>query len=270
MPELPEVETTCKGIRPYLDHATVTEWIVREPRLRWPVSEELNAIPSQSILSVQRRAKYILIHFSTGAALVHLGMSGSLRIANPNEQWKKHDHIAITLSTGKQLRYHDPRRFGCWLWAGKQPLEHPLLQSLGPEPIGEDFTADYLFQRSRQRKTPIKALIMDASIVVGVGNIYACEALHMAGIHPGREAGKITRTRIQKLKDSIRQVLEHSITQGGTTLRDFVREDGTPGYFKQQLRVYGREGEACNQCQSRIRRIVQGQRSTFFCPRCQS
>ncbi len=270
MPELPEVETTCRGIRPYLNRTIVTDWIVRDPRLRWPVAKELDFLPTQSILDVQRRAKYILIHFNSGTALVHLGMSGSLRITDPDTQWKKHDHIALTLSNGRQLRYHDPRRFGCWLWAGKQPLEHPLLHSLGPEPIGEDFTTDYLYQRCRQRKTPIKTLIMDASTVVGVGNIYASESLFLARIHPQREAGSISRQRIDKLKNTIQQVLEYSITQGGTTLRDFVREDGSPGYFKQQLRVYGRENEPCLRCESSIQRIILGQRSTFFCPRCQS
>lgn len=269
MPELPEVETTCRGIRPYLNQSIIRKWIVRESRLRWPVPEVLSSLPGQTILDVQRRAKYLLIHCTQGHILIHLGMSGSLRIVPPETPWRKHDHLALELSNNKQLRYHDPRRFGCWLWTTDAPALHPLLRTLGPEPLSEEFTASLLQQRFRTRNLPIKQAIMDARTVVGVGNIYACEALFLARIDPQKPARQVSRKKLELLVSSIREVLEHSILQGGTTLRDFLREDGTPGYFSQQLRVYGRENLPCQTCSQSIKKVTLGQRSTFYCPQCQ-
>lgn len=269
MPELPEVETTCRGIRPYLNEATIRKWIVRESRLRWPVPEILSSLPGQVIFGVERRAKYLLVQCTHGHLIIHLGMSGSLRIVSPEVSWRKHDHLAMELSNGKQLRYHDPRRFGCWLWTADSPALHPLLRNLGPEPLSEEFTASMLHQRFRTRNLPIKQAIMDSQTVVGVGNIYACEALFLARIHPQKPASQVSLKKLELLVSSIREVLEHSIRQGGTTLRDFLREDGTPGYFSQQLRVYDREGQPCRVCDKPIRKVVLGQRSTFFCPHCQ-
>lgn len=269
MPELPEVETTCRGIRPYLLNTQIEKWIVREPRLRWPVPETLSLLPGQHIQEVSRRAKYLLLKCTQGHMIVHLGMSGSLRIVSPDTEWRKHDHIGMQLSNGKQLRYHDPRRFGCWLWTEESPLIHPLLAKLGPEPLGEEFSAKLLQQRFRNRTLPIKQAIMDAHTVVGVGNIYACESLFLAGIDPRKPANQVSLKKLDLLVSTIRQVLEHSIQQGGTTLRDFLREDGSPGYFSQQLRVYDRAGQPCPTCAQPVQRVVMGQRSTFFCPRCQ-
>jgi formamidopyrimidine-DNA glycosylase len=269
MPELPEVETTCRGIRPHLAGRRILSTQVRERRLRWPVAREIDTLAEQRIDSVERRAKYILMKFGTGTAIVHLGMSGSLRLCEPALAWRKHDHLGLTIDNGLELRFHDPRRFGCWLWTSADPLGHPLLRNLGPEPLGPGFNADRLATACAGRKAGIKQTIMDAKVVVGVGNIYACEALHTAGIDPRRAAGRISRARLGGLVDAIREVLARSIDQGGTTLRDFLREDGTPGYFRQQLKVYEREGEPCRQCGAPVKRIVLGQRSTYFCQRCQ-
>lgn len=270
MPELPEVETTCRGIRPHLTGRRIQLVTVRESRLRWPVPEEIEGIHGRMVQSVSRRAKYILIGLDSGAhILIHLGMSGSMRICKPDVEARLHDHIILSLDSGYQLRYHDPRRFGCWLLTGSNPMEHPLLAGLGPEPLETGFHADYLKCACHGRGTRIKQVLMNAKIVVGVGNIYACEALYLAGIHPRRPASNISLTRLEKLVDSVKHVLARSIAEGGTTLRDFVREDGQPGYFKQQLMVYDREGKPCRQCGAEIKRIILGQRSTFYCPRCQ-
>ncbi len=269
MPELPEVETTCQGIAPHVTGQTIQTVIVREARMRWPVSPEIEDLSKETILSVSRRAKYILLTFESGTLLIHLGMSGSLRVIDPAADLRKHDHVLITLSNGLELRYHDPRRFGCLLWTSESPHLHPLIQHLGPEPLSEDFTAETLKTAAQKKKTTIKQLIMDGKVVVGVGNIYACEALFQAGIHPKRKAAAISLTRLDTLTNEIKAVLARSIKQGGTTLRDFLREDGTAGYFKQQLAVYDREGEACLSCDTPIKRVVLGQRSTFFCPKCQ-
>lgn len=269
MPELPEVETTRRGIQPYLEGARIEAVVVREPRLRWPVSPELEGLVGQRISAVERRAKYLLLRCGEGTVLVHLGMSGSLRIAQPELPWRKHDHVAMTFSRGQQLRFHDPRRFGAWLWTAADPFDHPLLRDLGPEPLGHAFTAEHLKCAFAGRRRSVKEALMDAKVVVGVGNIYACEALFLAGIHPRRAAGRISLQRLQGLVDAVRLVLEASIRQGGTTLRDFLHEDGSPGYFRQQLRVYARAGEACRICDGAVRREVLGQRSTYFCPRCQ-
>lgn len=271
MPELPEVETTLRGVLPHLQGRTVRELIVRQPRLRWPVPDALADIQGTVISSGTRRGKYLL--FSTqpprGTLLIHLGMSGSLRILTPAVPWRKHDHLALRLDSGEELRFHDPRRFGCVLWITGNPESHPLLKGLGPEPLGPAFTARYLFERSRHRDSSVKSFIMDSHIVVGVGNIYACEALFLAGIKPTLAAGRVSLARYERLVSAIRQVLSASIEMGGTTLRDFVNESGEPGYFKQTLRVYDRQDQPCRVCGTPIRRRVQAQRSTFFCPVCQ-
>ena len=270
MPELPEVETTRRGISPFLVGQTVQTVTIRQRQLRWPIPAELdNALPGQIITAVNRRAKYVLLQTAAGTALVHLGMSGSLRITDCDTAWKKHDHVSIELNNGRCLRLHDPRRFGALLWTSAPVEQHPLLQKLGPEPLGNNFNGPYLYDLSRQRRTPVKLFIMDGTVVVGAGNIYASEALFMAGIDPRRAAGRISLTRYEKLATAIRQVLQEAIAQGGTTLRDFVGGQGEPGYFKQYLRVYDRQGEPCRSCQTPIRQIRLGQRSSYYCPHCQ-
>jgi len=270
MPELPEVETTCRGIRPHLEAQTILSIEVRNESLRWPVSEEIIHLQKRQVMSITRRAKYILIEFSpTEHIIMHLGMSGSLRISDTDEPLRKHDHLIFSLSNGLQMRYHDPRRFGCALWVDGDVHKHKLMEKLGPEPLGDAFTSDYFYEQSRGRATTVKQWVMTNSTVVGVGNIYACEALKMAGIHPKRAAGKVSKARLNDLYKAIRTVLQRSIDQGGTTLKDFLHSDGQPGYFKQQLAVYDREGQPCGDCGSEIKRIVLGQRSTFYCPKCQ-
>ncbi len=269
MPELPEVETTLRGIAPHVTGRKVTQLTVRNGRLRWPIDTSLPArLAGQKLLAASRRGKYLLLTFSQGTALIHLGMSGSLRIVTPDTPPLTHDHF--DLAFGKVLmRYCDPRRFGCLLWVEGDVHEHALLAHLGPEPLSDDFTAAYLFARSRKRTQAVKQFIMDSKIVVGVGNIYANESLFMAGIKPLRKAGSLTRRDCDNLVRDIRFVLERSITQGGTTLRDFVGGDGKPGYFKQQLLVYGRGGEPCNQCGKALKEIRMGDRTTVYCVDCQ-
>lgn len=270
MPELPEVETTRRGIEPYVVGKRVKEIIVRRTDLRQPVSPDLDQITSQLLTNVARRSKYLLIGVEDGSTLlIHLGMSGSLRVAKPSDDWKRHDHVAITLSSGNQLRFHDPRRFGLVLRVKGDPAEHPLLNELGPEPLGKGFTADHLLEACRKRKAAIKLVIMDAHVVVGVGNIYASEALFRAGIRPTTPAHRLTKPRIARLVESIREVLTDAIREGGTTLRDFLHSDGQPGYFRQKLFVYERKGEPCRVCATPIRHAVLGQRSTYWCPVCQ-
>ncbi len=269
MPELPEVETTRRGVEPHLLGRTVSELRVHEPRLRWPVPDAVQALTGATVSGVRRRAKYLLIDVSTGSAIVHLGMSGSLRLAAPDEPRRKHDHVELVVDSGATLRYHDPRRFGCWLWQDAGAPPHALLATLGPEPLSDDFDGETLFAATRKKSVAIKVLIMNAHVVVGVGNIYASEALFMAGIRPGRAAKRITRAEAWRLADAIKAVLTRSIVQGGTTLRDFVGGDGAPGYFAQQLYVYGRGGEACRQCGGIVGQRVLGQRSTFWCANCQ-
>lgn len=270
MPELPEVETTRRGIEPYVRGVKVSEVIVRRRDLRQPVSEDLPAIEGRCITGVGRRSKYLLLGIDDGSTvLIHLGMSGSLRVIAPADDWKTHDHIGITLKNGKQLRFHDPRRFGLVLRLTGDPMAHPLLKDLGPEPLGDDFTAAYLVAACAKRSAAIKLVIMDAKVVVGVGNIYASEALFRAGILPRTPAKKISKPRLAKLVEAIRRVLTDSIEEGGTTLRDFLHSDGEPGYFKQRLFVYDRKGEPCRVCGTLIRQAVLGQRSTYWCPKCQ-
>ena len=270
MPELPEVETTRRGIEPHLVGRTVARLAVHEPRLRWPVPDALRAaLEGRAVAAVRRRAKYLLIDVAGGSALVHLGMSGSLRLADPAEPRRKHDHVEIALDSGTTLRYHDPRRFGCVLWHPAGAPEHPLLAGLGPEPLSDDFDGERLFAATRRKDVAIKVLIMNAAVVVGVGNIYASEALFAAGVRPGRAAKRITRAEAARIADAIKAVLARSIDEGGTTLRDFVGGDGEPGYFAQRLAVYGRGGEPCRACGAIVGRRTLGQRSTFWCPACQ-
>ncbi len=270
MPELPEVETTCRGIEPHVVGNTITRLRIHEPRLRWPVPDDLpSQVAGQVIQRIDRRSKYLLMRLPEMTLLWHLGMSGSLRLAEPSSPRRKHDHIELLLSSGQCLRYHDPRRFGCLLAYQGQGFEHPLLASLGPEPLAAGFGGDWLYKRSRGRKVPVKAFLMDASVVVGVGNIYANEALFRSGIRPDRPAGRISRARYQRLADTVRQVLAEAIAQGGSTLRDFVNGQGEPGYFQQTLAVYGRGGEPCRACQRPLVEVRLAQRSTVYCKYCQ-
>ena len=270
MPELPEVETTRRGIANSIQGRRIEHVIVRQPNLRWPIPTFLaEQLKGQSILSVDRRAKYLLLNTAQGTLIVHLGMSGSLRILTAGQPYGKHDHVDLIFSDGTLLRFNDPRRFGAILWATEPVFEHPLLKDLGPEPLTSDFDAAHLYAQSKNRKTPIKSFIMDSHNVVGVGNIYANEALFKAGILPTRHAGKISLVRYQRLAECIRNVLSDAIRQGGTTLRDFVNEAGKPGYFKQQLQVYGRAGQPCVLCGESLQEIRLSGRSTVFCKYCQ-
>ena len=269
MPELPEVETTLRGIEPHLLNNRIARVVVRDARLRWPVPDEVRQAEGQTFISLRRRGKYLLLHLENGGLLIHLGMSGSLRILQNAPAPEKHDHVDIELENGTCLRFNDPRRFGAFLWVDGAMKSHELLRNLGPEPLSDDFTAKYLFQQSRNRKVAIKNFIMNGHIVVGVGNIYASESLFMAGIHPQRAAGRVSMQRYEGLADAIRDVLGRAIKQGGTTLRDFVDSDGSPGYFAQELLVYDRAGSDCFQCGTAIRQKVLGQRSSYYCPACQ-
>lgn len=270
MPELPEVETTRRGIEPYVSGQRIEKMIVRERRLRWPVQKGLEQqLCGQRIDKVSRRGKYLLLHAKTGTLIIHLGMSGSLRILPSATAPQKHDHVDIVLSNQQCLRLRDPRRFGCVFWTTTDPLQHDLLKNLGPEPLSEEFDTEYLYTTSRKRKVAIKQFIMNSHIVVGVGNIYANEALFLAGIRPGLAAGRITKPRYHQLVDAIKSVLKNAIKQGGTTLRDFTASDGNPGYFQLQLNVYGRGGEPCHRCGTFIKSLHQGQRATYYCPQCQ-
>lgn len=270
MPELPEVETTRRGIAPHILGQTVARLVVRESRLRWPIPEDLpERLCRQQIRSVERRGKYLLIGAGAGTAILHLGMSGSLRVTPPEALPKRHDHVDILFDSGICLRFHDPRRFGCLLWTERDPHEHALLANLGPEPFEATFSGDYLHAAAHARKMSVKAFIMDSQLVVGVGNIYANEALFRSGIDPRRAAGRISRRRYERLAEAIRAVLGEAIAQGGTTLRDFVNAAGSPGYFQQTLDVYGRAGQPCRLCGGPIRSIRQGQRTAFYCRSCQ-
>lgn len=270
MPELPEVETTRRGIAPHLIGQTVERAVVRHWQMRWPVPPTLpELVKGQTIHAVRRRAKYLLLTFPAGTLILHLGMSGSLRIVERNTPAGKHDHLDLQLVSGKSLRLTDPRRFGAALWTSDPPEQHPLLCKLGPEPLTEEFTGERLFRLSRGRRVAVKSFVMDSDIVVGVGNIYANEALFLSGIRPGKAAGRITRARYYSLAEQIKQVLTRAIDAGGTTLRDFLGSDGKPGYFKQQLFVYGRSGECCLHCETPLKTSRLGQRATVYCPACQ-
>ena len=274
MPELPEVETTLRGIRPHLEGRTIARLVVRDPRLRQPVPDDLpGRLAGAPIESIQRRAKYLLISVAGGTAIIHLGMSGSLRVLAGPTPPGPHDHWDLELEGGSMLRLHDLRRFGLLLWTPDPPeralTRHPLLAHLGPEPLGEGFDGDLLHRQSRVRRIAVKPFLMDATVVVGVGNIYANESLYLAGIHPTRPCNRIAPERYDRLAAAVRNVLTAAIEQGGTTLRDFVQEDGNPGYFVQSLQVYGRTGEPCPACATPIRQRRIGQRSSYYCPRCQ-
>lgn len=270
MPELPEVETTRRGIAPHVTGRRISSIIVRNRDLRWPVARNLERIlAGQVIQGVGRRAKYLLLETGAGTLILHLGMSGSLRIVAAGEPAGRHDHIDIVLDNGKALRLTDPRRFGSLHWTTREPLAHRLLRELGVEPLGHALTGEYLYQCSRGRRLAIKHFLMDSHVVAGIGNIYASEALYLAGINPKRAAGRIGRRKYDQLAAVVREVLTRAIGAGGTTLRDFVNGEGKPGYFRQHLNVYGRAGEPCPGCGEPIREIRQGQRSTFYCTRCQ-
>lgn len=270
MPELPEVETSVRGVSPYLVGETIEEIVIRQPKLRWQVSAELNQMQGAKIQQIYRRAKYLIIQTDKGDILVHLGMSGSLGILNRSQckEMSKHDHVDLVTQSGTILRYNDPRKFGAWLWAA-DANHHELIQKLGVEPLSTQFTAEHLFTRSRNKTVAVKNFIMNNDNVVGVGNIYACESLFMAGIHPELAAQNLAKKQCERLVNVIKEVLNKAIIQGGTTLKDFIQPDGKPGYFAQVLQVYGRKGEACNDCGTTIETKVIGQRNTYFCPKCQ-
>ncbi len=269
MPELPEVETTRAGLAPHVAGRRVRALTLRRPDLRWPIPSEIaGLLPGQRIEAVRRRAKYLLFDTAAGSALVHLGMSGSLRVLPADTPVRAHDHVDILLDSGRLLRFNDPRRFGCLLWQAAGEV-HPLLRGLGPEPLSDAFDGDHLFTRSRGRSAPVKAFLMDQRIVVGVGNIYAAEALHAAGISPLRAAGRVSRGRYRLLAEAVKRILAHAIARGGTTLRDFLAPDGAPGYFEQELSAYGRGGEPCPRCGRLLRQASIGQRATVWCGHCQ-
>ncbi len=273
MPELPEVETICRGIAPLIVGLSIAEIIVREPRLRVLIPANLSvSLQGRTVLAVSRRAKYLLIHFSGDCTLlIHLGMSGTLRFLAEPLPFECHDHVEIIFAQGGQrLRFRDPRRFGAIFPCYGDPQAHPALAGLGPEPLSNEFTADYLYQRSRQRIVNVKSFLMEQKTVVGVGNIYASEALHAAGIAPWRQVGKISRRRYALLVKEVRAVLLRAIEAGGTTLRDFQSAAGKPGYFAQELMVYGRSGEPCRRCGREIQSMRIGGRSSFYCSDCQS
>jgi formamidopyrimidine-DNA glycosylase len=274
MPELPEVETTRRGLAPHVEGRRIQAVTLRRPDLRWPIPPEVaRELPGQRIDAVRRRAKYLLMDTAAGSAVLHLGMSGSLRVLPATTPVGAHDHVDIALDgergrSGRVLRFTDPRRFGCLLW---QPVGqvHPLLQGLGPEPLSDAFDGDYLFALSRGRRAPVKTFLMDQAVVVGVGNIYAAESLFRAGISPLRAAGKVSRERYVALAAAVKDILAYAITRGGTTLRDFLDPDGAPGYFEQELSAYGRGGEACRRCGRAMKQATIGQRTTVWCGYCQ-
>lgn len=269
MPELPEVETTRRGLAPHLEGRRVTSVLLRRPDLRWPIPDAVRErLPGQRIHAVRRRAKYLLADTDAGSALLHLGMSGMLRVLPPDTPVGPHDHVDIGLDSGRVLRFTDPRRFGSLLW--QRPGEvHPLLAGLGPEPLDPAFDGAHLARLAQGRRAPVKTFLMDQAVVVGVGNIYAAEALFQAGIDPRRAAGRVSDARFQALAAAVKAILAHAITRGGTTLRDFLNPDGAPGYFEQELWVYGRAGEPCKRCGRTLKGAVIGQRASTWCPACQ-
>lgn len=270
MPELPEVESTRRGISPFLLQQTITAVIVRQDKLRLPISTEIRTTcVGQTILAVKRRAKYLLLELSEGYLLNHLGMSGHLRIVDNNTAAGKHDHLDVSLSNGLSLRYNDPRRFGLWLYLSSNPEQHRLLSHLGPEPLTTDFNGAYLLQQGRHRKQNVKSFIMSNEIVVGVGNIYATESLFLSGIHPLTPAKNLNQTQFELLALQIKRVLQQAINAGGTTLRDFLQTNGKPGYFKNELQVYGRKNQPCFKCKTLIQSLTIGGRSSSYCPNCQ-
>jgi len=270
MPELPEVETTRRGVAPRVTGRRIAAVNVYDRRLRWPVPADLaRTLRGRTIDAVDRRSKYLLFRIGGGTLLVHLGMTGSLRVHSAPPPRRTHDHLDLVLDDGTLLRYHDPRRFGAVLWAPDDAAGHPLLRSLGLEPFDPAFTAEHLWRATRGRRAAIKLALMDNAVVVGVGNIYANEALFRAGIRPTTPAGRLSRPRAARLVDAVTAVLTDAIAKGGSTLRDYVDSAGEPGYFQLDYAVYGRAGEACRSCGTPVRLVRQGQRATFYCPRCQ-
>lgn len=275
MPELPEVETTRNGLAPHLIGARINKILLRRPNLRWPIPAEIQALNGHAVNAITRRAKYLLMHTDAGSALWHLGMSGSLRVLDAAVEPREHDHVDWQLDSGKILRFYDPRRFGCLMFQAPD-TEHPLLAALGPEPLPEHsnanmqaFTSDYLYARSRGRSLVVKSFLMDQATVVGVGNIYVAESLFQARVKPQRAASSLTRSECTRLVDAIQSILRHAIARGGTTLRDFINPDGAPGYFEQELFVYGREGEPCKVCGQPIKAAKLGPRQSLYCGKCQ-
>ena len=269
MPELPEVETTRRGLLPHVAGRHVEHVRLRRPDLRWPIPREVeDLLPGQRIHAIRRRAKYLLFDTDAGSALLHLGMSGSLRVLPDDTPVRAHDHVDISLDSGRVLRFNDPRRFGCLLWQAPDEI-HPLLAGLGLEPLSDDFDGDLLFHLSRGRSAPVKTFLMDQAVVVGVGNIYAAEALFRARISPLRAAGKVSRERYGALATAVKEILAYAITRGGTTLRDFISPDGAPGYFEQELSAYGRGGEPCRRCGRPLKQAMIGQRASVWCGHCQ-
>ena len=270
MPELPEVETTRRGIAPFIIDQKLIKVIVRNRQLRWPVPRGLNRLlVGHVITTVERRAKYLLLRLDDGCLIMHLGMSGSIRITRQDAPPEKHDHVDLIFESGSVLRFRDPRKFGSILWTTGDPFSHELLSHLGPEPLSAAFNGKYLYEKTRGRKQSIKTFMMDSRMVAGIGNIYANEALYLAGILPRRQAGRLSLERCKKLVDAVKQVLKKAIKAGGTTLRDFSSGEGQPGYFYLKLKVYDRMGEPCGRCGGPVKHAVIGQRSTYYCTQCQ-
>jgi len=270
MPELPEVETTRRGIEFFVVGRIIDKIVVREPRLRWRIPKQLPELAAgQRVVQLRRRAKYLVFDLERGSMILHLGMSGSLRVLPASTPPSMHDHVDIVLDSGQCLRFNDPRRFGSLLWADGDPLQHKLLKSLAPEPLSDEFHGEYLARAAKGRSVAIKQLIMNGQVVVGVGNIYASEALFRAGVRPRRAAGRLKRPEFDALVKAIKDVLNDAIREGGTTLRDYINPEGNPGYFRQKLYVYERTKDPCRVCKTPIKHLVQGQRSTYFCPQCQ-
>lgn len=270
MPELPEVESTRRGIEPHAAGQRIVAFALYETRLRWPVGRDIVLeVTGQRILQVGRRAKYLLLRLESGTLLLHLGMSGNLRVLPADTPRLKHDHFDLLLENGTALRFNDPRRFGSLHYTRADPLQHPLLRHLAPEPFDQSFNTDYLWRITRSRRVAIKQLLMNSRLVVGVGNIYASEALFKAGVRPRRQSRTLTRQEVTRLVRAVRSVLSQAIRVGGTTLRDYVGADGAPGYFRQKLFVYERQGQACRKCRGAIRQLTQGQRSSYYCASCQ-
>jgi formamidopyrimidine-DNA glycosylase len=269
MPELPEVEVCRLGITPHISGQEVAHVVVRNAKLRWPIPDEVHSVVGQTLETIERRSKYLLLRFSSGTLLLHLGMSGSVRILEHDTPAIKHDHFEILFANDKMLRLNDPRRFGAVLWFPEHHDLQGLLTKLGPEPLTDDFTYGHLFVKAGNRKVPIKTFLMDNHVVVGVGNIYANEALFIASIHPATLVNSISEAKFDELTDIIKRVLAAAIALGGTTLKDFTQADGKPGYFAQKLFVYGRAGQQCDGCQTVLEEIRQSNRSSVFCPQCQ-
>ena len=269
MPELPEVETTKRGLKPLIVNRTIERVLLHRDNLRWDIPKHLNTtLTNQEVKSIKRRGKYLLVGFDVGTLIMHLGMSGSIKVVDKNTPLIKHDHFEVIFTKGKSMRLNDPRRFGAVLFS--KDGSHKLLDSLGVEPLEELFDDKYLYTCSRKKVQNIKAFIMDSKVVVGVGNIYACESLFKSGIDPQRKAGEVSKQKYKLLSENIKSILKKSIESGGTTLQDFSQVDGSPGYFAQTLLVYGREGDSCSTCNGKIERITQNQRSTFYCKQCQT